>query len=870
VRCSPAARLSRASSCFTLAASLLLAACGGDSTGPGGVTTPPAEPVAMGDTVGATLSVTEATRTYIFHATVTDTVVLFGQATGGYVLLTVTDSVSDEDIGGLGLDGTTSRPLLVTFTKFGATAGAAYLIRVRGATPGVGSFRFALTSFPRAPESRPVAVTIGVVEEGEALATGADVDEFVLTGSAGDELIGYFQPLDGQPLNSMVFAVFDEGNPLAAAINRTASSDLQGLSTQRFVLPHDGSYRVVVRGEYGWTLPGRPDAGRYRFELFPIQRAPEQLTPPIPAGDTIAGETLDYVGDVDEFVFAATAGRLYNVFLQDLSDSASHVIAAEVAYGNQDLVGTPAEGGVSLFRRGTGRFTAANTGPYTVRVHGNSDGDVRGPYRLFVYAIDTLPEVQSATLAPGGTLSGEALDLPGDIDEFTMTLAADTTVNIALLKSATDSVRPTLYVPNAAGDAVMTIYNPLEPGGPGELVRLSGSMRLAAGTYRFRVDGGAGVRDETPGPFRVQSWGLDARPEGVPETIAVGGAVDEASAPAGDVDRYRFTGTKGQLVNVVLRGTGTPGPGGGLVAYLERSGIEGSSLIALAGTNFGSPPPGGQTGLVQLPADGDYDIRVFPNGNGEGPTETGPYHLSLIAVDPRPELVAATLPASGGIVGEAIDTTGDIDRFTVTAAPGSEFEILGRLSSPGVNMIIETLLPTGDAPDRSRWISNYDAPLGRFLVPASGQLRLQLHEFRYGFNDEYAGTGGYTVTFVPINRAPERISAGVSRNVVVQGESLTPIGDVDEFTLNGVAGEQVQAYFNTPQGVITGGTLTLEVVEAATQIVLGTVESGNPTPEITDQGTGLLTLPSTGAYRIRVRGTLDTTGAAPYEFLIAD
>jgi len=52
--------------------------------------------------------------------------------------------------------------------------------------------------------------------------------------------------------------------------------------------------------------------------------------------------------------------------------------------------------------------------------------------------------------------------------------------------------------------------------------------------------------------------------------------------------------------------------------------------------------------------------------------------------------------------------------------------------------------------------------------------------------------------------------------------------------------------------------------------VLGTVESGNPTPDITDQGTGLLTLPSTGAYRIRVRGTLDTTGAAPYEFLIAD
>ena len=230
----------------------------------------------------------------------------------------------------------------------------------------------------------------------------------------------------------MVFAVFDEGNPLAAAINRTAPTDLQGLSTQRFVLPHDGTYRVVVRGEYGWTLPGRPDAGRYRFESFPIQRAPEQLTPPIPVGDTIAGEALDYVGDVDEFVFAATAGRLYNVFLQDLSDRRPTSFRPKWRTATRISSAPPPKEACRSSGGGQGA-SPRSTRAGTLSGCMGSDGDVRGPYRLFVYAIDTLPEVQSATIAPGGTLNGEALDLPGDIDEFTMTLAADTTVNIALL-----------------------------------------------------------------------------------------------------------------------------------------------------------------------------------------------------------------------------------------------------------------------------------------------------------------------------------------------------------------------------------------------------------------------------------------------------
>jgi hypothetical protein len=355
---------------------------------------------------------------------------------------------------------------------------------------------------------------------------------------------------------------------------------------------------------------------------------------------------------------------------------------------------------------------------------------------------------------------------------------------------------------------------------------------------------------------------LNDVPEGVPSAIAVGAVVSEAVSPAGDQDRFRFAGTTGQLVNVTLTRPG--GAVGTIVAYLMRSGVPGPSLIAEAFTSG----LGGQTGRVHLPADGQYEIWVFPYRYGASLTETGAYQVSLSSVSAAPEHLAATLPASGGVLGESIDTPGDIDRFTVTAAPGAELEIVARFTSPQSYVRIQTLAPSGDAPDRTTFMTNYDNPMGRFLVPASGKLRLQMYEERSGFDNGYTVTGGYTVTFVPINRAPETLAAAAPRNALVQGERIDLIGDVDQFTFAGTAGEQIRAFFNTPGGIITGGTLTMEVVEAATGTVLGSVESGNGAPDIHDQGTAPITLPSSGTYLIRVRGTLDTTGADRYEFLI--
>jgi hypothetical protein len=837
---------------------LVLASCGGEPTGPGQVATPP-EPIALGDTVSAELSVERATRTYLFHATATDSLVLFGQASSGYVSVTVTDSTTDQDIGFLSLDASTPRPLLTTFVHLQVTAGGTYLLRVRGAQPGVGAFRLAVVGVSPAPESRGAGAAIDSIEAGEALETGADIDEFSFSGQAGDELVAYLQALDAQPRQAMILSVWDgPASVLTAVRNDSTDAGIETNASQRFTLPHDGVYRVVLHGEYGWLVPGRTDAGRYRFEIRRVARAPEQVSPAATPGDTVGGELLDYNGDVDEFTFPVVQGRLYDVFLQDLSPSPSHLIYAEVLRDGVSHSGTGAEGGQALFRRGTGRFASEATGTETIRVYEVSGTPGPKPYRLYVYAIDTLPEALPPAQILDLALTGESLELPGDLDVFTLTLPSDTTINLAISKPAADSAQPVLTLTRVSdGGDVLTLYAPGATGGAGELTALTGELQLPAGTYRLRVDGGSGARDEYGGPYRVQSWRLSLEPEGVSPNLALGATVNESSSPLGDRDRYRFTGTEGQLVNLSLTGSSE------LVAYLMRSGVPGPSLIAEAVQGaFGS-----QTGRVHLPADGEYEIVTLPPNHGTNPSETGPYQLKLGGVDPAPEHLAATLPAAGGIVGESLDTPGDIDRFTITAAPGAEYEIVPQFATQQFYIRIQTLAPTGDAPDRTGIVLSPEYPLGRFVFPASGKLRLQVYEERNGFDNGYAVTGGYTVSFVPIDRAPETLPAAAPRNTTVQGESVGPIGDVDEFTFTGSAGEHIQAFFNTPQG-IPGSSLTLEVVQVATGTVLGSVVSGNPVLDIHDQGTGQLMLPGNGTYLIRVRGTVDTSGVGAYEFLI--
>lgn len=129
----------------------------------------------------------------------------------------------------------------------------------------------------------------------------------------------------------------------------------------------------------------------------------------------------------------------------------------------------------------------------------------------------------------------------------------------------------------------------------------------------------------------------------------------------------------------------------------------------------------------------------------------------------------------------------------------------------------------------------------------------------------YSKVGGHFFKVIAINRAPEQGSA-----IVVLGdtiaETIDPVGDVDEFTLTGVQGQRIEVYFQTPNGTCCFEPLVLELMDPSSDAVLGSLSSRNPTANLEDQSTGVVALPRTGDYRLRVRGGTDRYGTGAYRF----
>ena len=126
----------------------------------------------------------------------------------------------------------------------------------------------------------------------------------------------------------------------------------------------------------------------------------------------------------------------------------------------------------------------------------------------------------------------------------------------------------------------------------------------------------------------------------------------------------------------------------------------------------------------------------------------------------------------------------------------------------------------------------------------------------------YGLVGPYSMYILPIDRAPEKAAAAFTIGDIVEGEGIEFSGDVDEFTFTGAAGDRVRAFLDLPHGDWGDYMgLTLEVSPAGSESVLGSVSVMNPVPDF-DIGTGVITLPVSGSYTVRVHGTQERSGGS--------
>ncbi|HSH44609.1 MAG TPA: Ig-like domain-containing protein, partial [Longimicrobiales bacterium] len=344
-----------------------------------------------------------------------------------------------------------------------------HAIIVRGGDAATGGFvgDYALTVHPTdpAPEIRTdlVGTTRGVIGDsvaGEAIAPLGDVDEFTFEAAAGETFVFYFTMAYGGQGAITAELLAPDGSLVVEAERVPETLPLQFWVVDHVVAEQAGEYTLRFTGDgsaSGGTL------GDYRFWLVPIDLAPEVEAAALTPMDTVDLETIDPRGDIDQFTFHGEAGEYIQVLFQNLGvpgwldgtifspagDTLALIRSYDGVDGEKDLRDVPLR-----------RLLLEETGEYTVRANARevTSRTAIGPYRLMLATLDTLPETASPALVVGDTVS-EALDLPGDMDTFTLSTTVGSYHQVSL-ENVTGTgwpIRVDVYDPSGTLVATMNV-----------------------------------------------------------------------------------------------------------------------------------------------------------------------------------------------------------------------------------------------------------------------------------------------------------------------------------------------------------------------------------------------------------------------------
>jgi uncharacterized protein YjdB len=259
----------------------------------------------------------------------------------------------------------------------------------------------------------------------------------------------FFQPLDRSCLQLSVIS--PSGNYVGGVYVTGPSSSLQNYYTGRDLLSQTGVYTIRVQG------CNSGDIGRYQFQVYQIARTPEKIASTFAIGDSVSGEDIGPVGDLDEFTFSASTGQYLNVYFQPV-DAACLLLNLIGPNGYVDGVSVRGPS-VALQNNYTGRVTLTQSGTYTVQVLGCNDQDV-GRYRFTVQRVNTAPEAVAATVAMGDTISGEQISPISDIDDFTFQATNGQDINIFFQVQDAACLYLNLYSPTGGNMGATSINGP--------------------------------------------------------------------------------------------------------------------------------------------------------------------------------------------------------------------------------------------------------------------------------------------------------------------------------------------------------------------------------------------------------------------------
>ena len=616
---------------------------------------------------------------------------------------------------------------------------------------------------------------IGDTVSNRTLSPVGAVDILTAHADSGEDFVAVAESPTVWGLGPIGLTVWDpQGGTVAQAVFPTGAP--ARITTGRMHAHSAGDYRFAFAG-IPQTLNGVQEPlfhGPYRFWTYAIDPAPEQAVDGLTPGAVVTNESIDPTGDVDVFTFPAAAGSQVNVFYQ--SAIASHL---EIGPNGGTALGTlAAASDTGLYSNFTGDLNLPATGTYSVRVLGDGAAIAdTGRYRLLVYPINRQPETVPPTITPGDTVTGEAIDLPGDIDEFPFTALGGRDY-YAFLQAQSGSAATILELDVV--DSTGAVLGSVQSHGADTSLTSQGSDRISVATtrtLRLRVSGaGASV-----GPYRLLLYLVNPKPESVPDTIIFGDSVvGESIDFRGDVDVFRVHVTDSSEVSLVWQSS---------VSLAVADSATGT-FAALDG-DYPDPYSAATLRLSR----GTYLVRVAGT--------VGPYRLWLFRFKLGPEAVGDTVSVGDTVRGEAIDVPGDIDTYHFYGSAGNHINIMlqslptaaggtpvvAYLTGPAEPFVLAEIgaLTTGGALS--------DHQLVRMDLQWTGWYTLAVSV--PNGTPPLAAVGPYVLAVVPVSTAPEVVGATLAIGDSVTTEPLSPAGDWDQFTVSGTPGSELNVLFGS-------------------------------------------------------------------------
>lgn len=480
-----------------------------------------------------------------------------------------------------------------------------------GPLPGDAAYELLVRRLQRAPEHRGAAIALGDTVL-ELLDYNGDVDEFLLSGTTGDEFNVFIETSFADSASGLVVELVPPSGPAYEIGSGTAGQTLRQSTSGVRRLDATGGWKVRVTSS---CCALRLHRGPYRLVLYPIDRGPETVVATPVIGDSVAGEAIDDLGDIDEFAFTvpqSTGMTMVLVRPQPGPGLVARLIqtSPESTFNARELWPDTIPLAV-----GAGRFSIP-AGQYVLRVQSDgTPGGYTGPWLVRTYGSLATPESAPAVFSIGDTI-GESLEVPGDLDEY---IFAGTEGQFVTLAASTQAASPyTWEVALSMSGGGLVGMTP--PTGRGFDASRSARVRLPFTRNYNAVVRHDGFEPGTPGAYRFFVAPYATTPETAPAALAVGDSVGtESLDQLGDIDDFVLTGTPGTAFRITIS-LGRP-PRLEVLDASRDSVL--AAAIAVTGANV--------TGRVVMPANGTVRVRAFEDVPAAF-YATGPYWFKVEAV----------------------------------------------------------------------------------------------------------------------------------------------------------------------------------------------------------------------------------------------